>query len=75
MATPVSTLIRAIKNHCKECCLGLVNEVSQCPAEKCNLWPYRNGDPNKRTRELTDEQRKILSDRAKANFNTGGVEK
>ena len=57
MATPSSVLIKAIKEHCKECCCGLVKEVSLCPAEKCNLWPYRNGDPNKRKRELTNEQR------------------
>lgn len=61
MATPSSTLIKVIKEHCRECCLGLVSEVKQCPATNCNLWPYRNGDPNKRV--LTEEERSRLAER------------
>lgn len=37
------TPLRSIREKCRECCCGQVQEVRLCPAESCALWPYRMG--------------------------------
>jgi len=37
------TPCKAIRAHCLDCCLGHANEVRECPAEHCALWPWRFG--------------------------------
>ena len=62
------SLLRVIKLKCLDCCCGSLDEVRNCPcANTCFLHPYRLGK-NPFKPELTDEQRKKLSDRAKVNF-------
>ena len=38
--------MKAIRNHCLDCCCGQPKEVRLCPDKNCNLYPYRMGkDP------------------------------
>lgn len=37
------TPIRAIRQHCIDCCCGNMAEVRRCSVEKCTLHPYRMG--------------------------------
>lgn len=37
------TRSQAIRAKCLDCCCGQRNEVKQCPAKNCPLWPYRLG--------------------------------
>ena len=58
--TPILDVIRA---KCLDCS-HTQSEASKCVAITCPLWPYRMAtNPFFRGRELTEEQRKVLSDR------------
>lgn len=35
-------LLRAINNHCKECCGDIVAEIERCPIKKCKLYKFRS---------------------------------
>lgn len=37
------TPIKAIRQHCKECCCGQVKEIKLCSIKECPLHPYRMG--------------------------------
>lgn len=37
------TPLKAIRLKCLDCCCGSPKEVKQCPAEKCQLHPFRLG--------------------------------
>lgn len=37
------TPIKAIREHCIDCCGGSRKEVRLCPAANCALHPYRMG--------------------------------
>jgi hypothetical protein len=59
-----STPMKAIRAKCIDCCAGQRSEVEQCGAVNCPLYPYRLGkSPNRKPRQLTDEQRKAVADR------------
>lgn len=61
------TPIKAIRAKCLDCCCNSSIEVKKCTAVQCALYPYREGhNPNIAKRELTEEQRKAYSERAKA---------
>ena len=54
----VPTRLYAIQNQCRECVgfnsggLGSIAEnVRQCPATECWLWPWRNGNEDPAARE------------------------
>jgi hypothetical protein len=36
-------ILKAIRAHCLDCCVGQAPEVRKCAHKKCNLWPYRTG--------------------------------
>lgn len=61
------TPLKTIKAKCFECCCGQITEVRECPITDCPLFPFRLGKMSSK-RELTDEECKILSERAKRNF-------
>ena len=49
--------VKVIKLKCMDCCCGQWEEVKQCPAESCPLWPFRLGkNPYRKKKELTEEQ-------------------
>jgi len=43
MRIPKTHLLKAIRNHCLNCCGDSWNEVKLCTAKKCDLWLYRFG--------------------------------
>ena len=57
----------ALRAHCLDCCAGSSDEVRKCAALKCPSWPFRLGaSPWKAARQLSDEQREVLRERARA---------
>lgn len=57
------TPIKAIKAKCIDCSGGIRKEVELCTATECPLYEYRNGtNPNRKARELTEEQKEKLKD-------------
>lgn len=61
--------MRAIRAQCTECMGYQKNEVSKCTAPLCPLFPFRDAFDASVTRRapLTEEQRKVLAERA-SNF-------
>lgn len=50
--------VKAIRDKCIDCMCGQANEVKQCSAEHCPLYPFRLGkNPFRTGHTLTDEQR------------------
>lgn len=66
------TPLKAIKAKCLECSCGQITEVKNCPIKDCSLWEYRTGHGQKKT--LSDEDREILRQRARQNFNREIIE-
>ncbi len=68
--TPYTSPVKAIQQHCLQCCCEHAHEVSLCPADGvhstfCVLWPFRFGkNPFRQKREVTEEQR----EKARARF-------
>lgn len=59
--------VKAIREHCVDCCGGSSNEVKLCTVEKCALFPFRFGkNPYRTKREFTDEQKAIMRERMQA---------
>jgi hypothetical protein len=56
-------LLRAIRARCLDCCAGQPNEVRNCTAVHCPLWPYRmSTDPwRKEPSEAQREQGRSLA--------------
>ncbi|MCE5239796.1 hypothetical protein LLH23_15115 [bacterium] len=38
-----SSLAKAIREHCLQCCAGSAQEVRMCPSTDCKLWEWRFG--------------------------------
>ena len=36
-----SSIRKAIREKCLDCCCGQSGEVIKCNIRKCSLWPYR----------------------------------
>lgn len=62
----VMTPMKAIRAKCLDCCGGQYSEVKMCPCTNCPLYDFRLGkNPNRKPRNLTDEQREALRERAR----------
>ena len=60
------TPMKAIRAKCLDCCGGQYTEVKQCPCTNCPLYDFRLGkNPNRKPRNLTEEQREALRERAR----------
>lgn len=59
------TPVKAIRLKCLDCCCGSSTEVRLCPVTDCPLHPFRFGKNPNIKREYTDEQRAVMSARAK----------
>ena len=64
------TPMKAIRQKCLDCSCGSSEEVKNCFAKKCPLYQFRFGykldeNGNKKKKNLTDEQRKEMSERLK----------
>lgn len=57
--------LKAIRAKCLDCSCNNPNEVRLCSITKCPLFDFRFGKNPYLKRELTDEQRAELSERAK----------
>lgn len=56
--------LKAIRLKCLDCSCGSSNEVKLCPAEKCPLYPFREGhNPFIAKREYTEEQKEAIKSR------------
>ena len=65
----MSTPIKAIREKCKDCMCGQINEIKLCPITECSLFSYRLGtNPNIKKRDYTDEQRKTMGERLQQNL-------
>ena len=58
--------LKAIRQHCLECCCGSAYEVKNCVIHDCELYPYRLGNNPFRTRSMTDEQKQDAAERLKS---------
>lgn len=64
--TKVMTPMKAIRAKCLDCCAGQYSEVKMCPCTTCPLYDFRLGkNPNRKPRNLTEEQREALRERAR----------
>lgn len=62
----VMTPMKAIRAKCLDCCGGQYSEVKMCPCTNCPLYDFRLGkNPNRKPRNLTEEQREALRERAR----------
>ena len=62
--------MKAIRKKCLDCSCGSSEEVKNCFAKKCPLYQFRFGykldeNGNKKKKNLTDEQRKEMSEKLK----------
>lgn len=62
----IKSPLKAIRAKCIDCC-GTMAEVKLCSVERCALYPFRFGK-NPYRKPLSEEQRALLSERAKRNF-------
>ena len=58
------TPIKAIRENCYNCAGFNYAEVKRCGIKTCPLYPFRMGKTGTK-RNLSDEQKKVLSDRMK----------
>ena len=58
--------LKAIRQHCLECCCGSAYEVKNCVIYDCNLYPFRLGNNPFRKREMTEEQKQATAERLKS---------
>ena len=56
--------LKAIRQHCLDCSCGSYTEVKLCTVLQCALHAFRFGTNPHLKRELTDEQRAELAERA-----------
>lgn len=64
--TKVMTPMKTIRAKCLDCCGGQYSEVKMCPCTNCPLYDFRLGkNPNRKPRNLTEEQREALRERAR----------
>jgi hypothetical protein len=60
----ITNPVKAIRAKCLECSCGSSNEVTLCSIPDCALYPFRFGkNPYRSKRELTDEQKEIMTKR------------
>ena len=60
------TPMKAIRAKCLDCCGGQYSEVKLCLCINCPLYDFRLGkNPNRKPRNLSDEQREALRERAR----------
>ena len=58
--------LKAIRQHCLECCCGSAYEVKNCVIHDCNLYPFRMGHNPNRKSSLSGEQRKEVGETLKS---------
>lgn len=60
------SLLKAVREKCKDCMCGQINEIKLCPIEDCALYPSRFGkNPFIPKRDYSEEQREAMRERMK----------
>ena len=63
MKAEITNPVKAIRAFCLEC-VETYNDVKECPAKECPLYPFRLGrNPYRTKREMTEEQRSAAAER------------
>lgn len=63
----ITNPVKAIRAFCLECCGDNRNDVRDCTAPNCALYPFRMGkNPYRTKRELSDEQKEKMANILKA---------
>ena len=58
----ITNPVKAIRAFCLECCGDNRNDVRDCTAPNCALYPFRMGkNPYRTKRELSDEQKEKMA--------------
>lgn len=71
----VTSVLKAVRNHCLDCCAYQREEVKLCPCVNCSLWPFRLGkNPYRKKREISEEQRAAMKERMSKYWNTEKTE-
>ena len=66
----ITSVLKAVKKHCLDCCAYQRDEVKLCPSTRCTLWPFRFGkNPYRKKKEYTEEQLEALRKRMSAGRN------
>lgn len=66
MTTTKGELLKAIHDHCLECCGGSSTWVQTCPeSESCKLWSYRLGRNQTPVSEVKQLQGRRLAEQRK----------
>lgn len=66
----ITSVLKAIKKKCLNCCAYQRDEVKYCSATSCELWPFRLGrNPYRKKRNLTEEQKQKIKERMLQNRN------
>lgn len=56
--------VKAIRAKCLDCCVQQINEVKDCPAQDCPLWPFRFGkNPYRHSRPRTEAEKQAAAQR------------
>ena len=55
--------LKAIRQHCLDCCCGSAYEVKNCVIHDCELYPFRMGHNPNRKSLLSNEQRKEVGEK------------
>ena len=58
--------LKAIRQHCLDCCCGSAYEVKNCTIHHCELYPFSMGHNPNRKSSLSDEQRKEVGEKLKS---------
>ena len=58
--------LKAIRQHCLDCCCGSAYEVKNCVIHDCELYPFRLGNNPFCTRSMTEEQKQAAAERLKS---------
>ena len=58
--------LKAIRQHCLDCCCNSAYEVKNCTIRDCELYPFRMGHNPNRKSSLSNEQIKEVGETLKS---------
>ena len=69
----ITSVLKAVRAKCLDCCCWQPNEVKQCPATQCPLYDFRMGkNPFRKKKEYSEEQLKTMRERMLQNRKNKG---
>lgn len=61
----ITSILKAVRKKCLDCCCYQENEVKLCPATTCALFPFRSGRNPYNKKNSSDAQRAAAGNRLK----------